>query len=463
MRSLKNKKKLYVLDTNVLAHDWQCVFKFEEHDIAVPFTVIQELDHLKSKDGSVSYNARQALKFFDQYDGNIIDKNLIADGLGSLFVVMISDDKYLKKYKSTNTITNNDDEIIMHVHYLNMLYKKEYSEIVLVSKDAGIRVKASSLKHKASDYLYDSVQVDQLYKGKFELEIDWTTIRQLKNKQKGFIEAKNIDFLSSEKYNYNSCFILKAKNNAKYSSLACFQKDKRDRLISDTLVPIQKRQKSGSIKIETVNAEQSMGYHLLMNRDISLVTINGIAGTGKTLLALLSAIEQVVISSVYKKIIAMRPLISLSDKDIGALPGTEKQKVSPYMRPVIDNLEFIKTRSVTEISNKISRAQEEGIIIIEAMAHVRGRTYNDTLIIIDEAQNLTPMEAKTLITRIGKNSKIVLIGDVFQIDSPYLNESSNGLAHVIDKFTKANYPYYGHITLEKGERSELSAIAAQLL
>lgn len=159
----------------------------------------------------------------------------------------------------------------------------------------------------------------------------------------------------------------------------------------------------------------------------------------------------------------MRPLVSLSNKEIGFLPGDEKQKIAPYMRPLYDNLEFIRTRATEGVKQKIKQCEEDGTITIEAMAHIRGRTYNDTILIIDEAQNLTPMEAKTIITRMGKNSKIVLVGDVLQIDSPYLNESSNGLAHVIDKFSRENYPYYGHITLEKGERSELSSLAAKIL
>lgn len=296
---MTKKKKLFVLDTNVLAHDWQSVFKFEKNDIAIPFTVIQELDNLKIRGGNVSYNARNALKFLDKYDGNMLNKNSIGEGLGNVFVFYISDVEYIRDYKNTHAITNKDDEIIMDVVYLQDKNKDndEYEQVILVSKDAGMRVKSSALDVKASDYMHDSVQVDKLYKGKYELDISADIINQLHQKQK-YVEAKNTSFLNdieNRVYNYNSCFILRSESNHKHASLACFQKDRRDEIISDTLVGIQKRKKSQKIKIETINAEQTMAYHLLMNKDLSLVTINGIAGSGKTLMALLSAVDQTVV------------------------------------------------------------------------------------------------------------------------------------------------------------------------
>jgi len=457
-------KKLFILDTNVLAHDWRSVFKFEDNDIVIPFPVIQELDNLKTK-SNVSYNVRNAIKFIDKYDGDLLNKNSLGEGLGNVFVLNIEDEFFLEEYKAKNRITNMDDEIIMHAHYLKEVEAKNYDSIILVTKDAGMRVKAKALGLKGSDYEHDSVQIDNLYSGKFEVEVSSDLINKL-HENKGYLLADDVPFLQKNdklKYNYNSSFILRSDDNEKHSSLACLQKDKRDEKISDTLLVIKNRKKSQKITIETLNAEQAMAYHLLTNTDLSLVTLNGIAGTGKTLLAILAGVEQAILGSKYKRITVMRPIVSLSNKDIGYLPGDEAQKIAPFMRPIYDNLQFIKTRSTPGVQQKIEKALEVGTLSIEAMAHVRGRTYNDTILIIDESQNSTPMESKTLITRMGKNSKIIMVGDVHQIDSPYLNESTNGLSHVIDKFSKFNYPYYGHIALQKGERSELSAIAAQIL
>lgn len=461
---MKKQKKLYVLDTSVLGHDFRSIFKFESNDIALPFSVIQELDSLKRRDGNVSYNARNALKFLDESYDNNLEKNPLGENLGDVFVLYLSgDDDYRMKYEKNHKTTNMDDEIIMYTRYAKERYP-EYDEVILVSQDAGMRYKASVLKVKTSVYAHDSVQIVNLHKGIYPLEVSEKFINKL-YKEKKYITVEDVPFLndSEQEYNYNSCFILSSESDAKKSALACYQKDKRDEIIDDTLVCIYKRKKSEKIKITTINAEQTLAYHLLMNPDISIVTINGIAGTGKTLLALLSAIDQAVTGSVYKRIIAMRPLVSLSNKDIGFLPGNEQEKIAPFMRPLFDNLDFIKARSSDGIKQKIEQRLEDGSITIEAMAHIRGRTYNDTIVIIDEAQNLTPMEAKTIITRMGKNSKIILVGDVLQIDSPYLNESSNGLTHVIDRFTKNNCHFYGHMNLVKGERSELSSYAAKIL
>lgn len=460
-----SKRKLFVIDTNVPAHDYQSVYKFEENDICIPITVVQELDNLKTKGGSVSYNSRQALKFLDKYDGNISNKNKIRKDLGNVFILNITDNKFIKNYKKKNRITNMDDEIIMHAKYLQKINTEtnEYEKIVLVSKDAGMRVKASAMGIKSEDYSFDSVLIENLYKGSFEVDTSSAIINELHNK-KVKLDLSKVDFLKNKEYNYNSCFILKSTDTENHTALACFQKDHEDKIMETELKVVDKPKKSTKIEITTINAGQTFAYHLVSNPTVKLITITGKAGTGKTLIPLFAAIEQVLIGTPrYKNIIAMRPLVSLSNKDIGYLPGDEKQKISPFMRPIYDNLDFIKARSNAGIKTKIKQALEDGTINIEAMAHVRGRTYNDTLIIIDEAQNLTPMEAKTLITRMGKNSKIILAGDIQQIDAPYLNESSNGLSHVIDKFSKENTSLYAHINLEKGERSELATLGASIL
>lgn len=457
---MKKQKNLFVLDTNVPMHDWQSVYKFQEHDICIPFIVVQELDKHKTTT-HLSYNVRHALKFLDKFNGSVLSEdNLIGEGLGKIFISIPSDKNVLSRVESIN-IENNDDEIVHNVLYLKEKYHNKYNNIVLVTKDAGMRVKASSLGIEAQDYLHDSVQVDMLYKGIEELDVNSSVINTL-YQGKNYIEKDDIPH--DLKLQYNQCVILQA-NNASQSALACFQKDKHDQVIDDTLTLVTKRsKKEKSIAIETRNAEQAFLYHILSNRDISLVTVNGIAGTGKTLLSLLVGLEQTLLDRYYNKFLAMRPIMGLSGKEIGFLPGDEKAKIDPYMRPIYDNLDFIKSRSSKKsLQEKMKLAIEENDISIEAMTYVRGRTYNNTFVLIDEAQNLTPHEAKTLITRIGEGSKIVLAGDVLQTDAPYLNETSNGLAHVIDRFSKENFSFYGHITLEKGERSDLASIAAKIL
>jgi PhoH-like ATPase len=323
--------------------------------------------------------------------------------------------------------------------------EEKESKVILVTKDINLRIKAKALNLQAEDYNTGKVKdVSDLHLGKKQIEnLPSEVIKEIY--EKGFLD--NYDFLKGKEQN-NHYYILK---NGKASSLAFFN-------------PIEKRldrvEKISAYGIIPRNAEQAFALHAILNPDIKLLTIQGVAGTGKTLLALAGAIEQ---RRNFKQIILARPIVPLSNKDIGYLPGDIKDKINPYMEPLWDNLKFIKNQ-FSEMDKKhkqISEMQKNEKIVITPLAYIRGRSLSDIIFIVDEAQNLTPHEIKTIITRAGENTKMIFTGDINQIDTPYLDEHSNGLSYLIDR-VKGN-PLYAHVTLEKGERSELANVANELL
>lgn len=441
---MARKQKLFVLDTSVLLHDHDAIMHFEKHDVAIPITVLEELDKFKIGNDTKNFSAREVIRFIDKLSANGGLQQWISLGrtLGSFKVLLDTQPKEIDA-ESIYGSGKNDHKIINAV--LAVKEQETRKDVILVTKDINLRIKAKALGILAEDYETGKVHSQELEKSSNStLEgVDSDVIKQLF--LKGTIEENGV--LGAQKV-ANGYYILK---NGKSSSLAYFNP------MSDTIHRVEKEYTSG---IKPKNAEQAFAINALMNNNIKLVALQGVAGTGKTLLALAAALEQ---HKLFQQIILARPLVPLSNKEIGFLPGDAKDKIGPYMEPLWDNLKFIKSQfGENEKKHKhIVEMEESGRILITPLAFIRGRSLSNILFIVDEAQNLTPHEVKTIITRAGEGTKIVFTGDVHQIDTPYLDENSNGLAYLIDRLKGQNL--FAHVRLEKGERSELANLANELL
>lgn len=437
-------KKNFVLDTNVLLHDSGSIYRFQENDIYLPIAVLEELDKFKKGAEQINYNARSVVRDLDTLATDGIKGGIpLGEGLGKLYIV--TDTVYPKKL-SDSFSERIPDHRIMAVA-LNLIEKDAKTPTILVTKDVNLRMKAKALNIPVEDYENDKVtNVDIFDKAQEEIEVDADLIDKL-------YSAPNSILLSESGLNHtfaaNECFILKS-NRA--TILARYD--------ADTQSVVRVKEDLKAYGISGRSAEQKFALDALLNNDIKLVAISGKAGTGKTLLALAAALQQ---NKDYKQILLARPIVAMSNKDLGFLPGDQKQKVAPYMQPLFDNLNVIK-RQFGANSKEIAlldEMQKEERLVIEALAFIRGRSLSDTYVIVDEAQNLTPHEIKTIITRAGEGCKMVFTGDVQQIDAPYLDMQSNGLAYMIDKMK--GQEIFQHVNLVKGERSKLSEIASKLL
>jgi len=438
-------KKIFVLDTSVILYDHDAVNNFQEHDVAVPILVLEELDNFKSGNDTRNFEARNFIRLIDQASkNNLINKwfSLKKNSLGKFKVVL---DEHPKNINAENLFGKGkfDNRILNTALVLKEQHPKR--KVILVSKDICLRLKAKSLDLYAEDYETGKIKnVDELYTGKTELaNFPIEIINQLKNS--GSADATNLDLPYKES---NHFYILK---NKKKSAIAFYDS------LTKTLRYIFQE---SVFNIYPRNAEQSFAIDALLNPTIKLVTIQGNAGTGKTLLVLASALEQ---RKDFRQIYITRPIVPLSNKDIGFLPGDVKAKVDPYMAPIWDNLKFIREQFNTDekMQFRIDELIRTEKIEIAPLAFIRGRTITKIFFIIDEAQNLTPHEIKTIISRAGEHTKIVFTGDIYQIDTPYLDSESNGLSYLIENAKK--HPLYAHITLQKGERSELANLATELL
>ena len=438
-------KKIFVLDTSVILYDHDAVNNFQEHDVAVPILVLEELDNFKSGNDTRNFEARNFIRIIDLASKNhLINKwfTLKKNSLGKFKVVL---DEHPKKINAEKIFGEGkfDNRILNTALALKENYPKR--KVILVSKDICLRLKAKSLDLHAEDYETGKIKnADELYTGKTELQnFSLDVITQLKDN--GTYDATLLDLPYTDT---NHFYILK---NKKKSAIAFYdQVAKKLRYINQ----------EPAFNIYPRNAEQSFAIDALLNPDIKLVTIQGNAGTGKTLLALATALEQ---RKYFRQIYITRPIVPLSNKDIGFLPGDIKAKIDPYMAPIWDNLKFIREQFVNDdkMLFKIDELIRTEKIQIAPLAFIRGRTITKIFFIVDEAQNLTPHEIKTIISRAGEHTKIVFTGDIYQIDTPYLDSESNGLSYLIENAKK--HPLYAHITLQKGERSELANLATSLL
>ena len=442
--SKKKLKKIFVLDTSVILHDHNSLHCFEENDIAIPITVLEELDNFKRGNDTKNFEAREFIRVLDKLSNDFTLQEWVPiNGIESGKFKIIMEDESLTT-NAVNIFGNKNDHKILNAA-LSLKISNKDSNIILVSKDINLRLKAKALNITAEDFETGKIDRDStLYNGKQLIDnLESSYINKL------YKDGLNQDLsLLKNRIISNGFYIMK---NGKSSVLGYYNPLEKH---------VERVEKQYAYGIKPRNAEQTFALHALLNPDIKLVSLQGVAGTGKTLLALASALEQ---HNLYHQIVLARPIVPLSNKDIGYLPGNADEKINPYMQPLFDNLKFIKNQfgSKEKKFKKIEEMQEQGKLTISALAFIRGRSFSNVIFIIDEAQNLTPHEVKTIITRAGENTKIIFTGDVFQIDTPYLDEQSNGLSYLIDRL-KGN-DLFAHITLEKGERSELANLANDLL
>ena len=445
MSKAKKEKKIFVLDTSVIIYEHNSILNFDEHDVGIPITVLEELDNFKKGNDTKNFEAREFIRLIDKLakDQMLHQWNPInGKGKGNFKVLMDTHSAV-----DANKIFNEEkaDHMILNAA-LRLQKEGKDKRVILVSKDINLRLKAKALGLQAEDYTTGKVQnISSLYTGKTIVEnINSDMINLLY--EKGYCPPQEL--LGKMAPQKNHYYILRS---GKKSALAYYNP------FNEMLEHVEKRSVYG---VKPRNAEQAFAIHAALKTDIKLVSIQGVAGTGKTLLALAAALEQ---KREYKQIYLARPIVPLSNKDIGYLPGDIKSKVNPYMEPLWDNLKFIQNQySETDKEySKITEMVTQEKLVITPLAYIRGRSLSNICFIVDEAQNLTPHEVKTIITRAGENTKIIFTGDIYQIDTPYLDSQSNGLSTLIDRLK--DHQLSAHITLEKGERSELANLANELL
>ena len=438
-------RKTFVLDTNVALHDSKCIYQFQEHDVVVPITVIEELDNFKKGNESLNFHAREFLRAIDELTGDpLFDRGVkIADGLGRV-MVKVSQEVHPKLKRSFAAQT--PDHEILNIAY-RLAQTKPKRQVILVSKDVNLRMKAKAVGLTAQDYRNDHVKdISALYQGvRLQEHIEEAIIERLYAPP----QTVSVGELALDPAPLLNEFLI--LRNGKKSALASYDGQHGQ---------VRRVDKVGAYGINPRNAEQAFAIHALMNPSINLVTISGKGGTGKTLLALAAALE---CRKSYRQIFMARPVVPLSNKDIGYLPGDIQSKLDPYMQPLYDNLGVIKNQysSSDQKHKRIDEFLDEEKLVIAPLAYIRGRSLVGIYFIVDEAQNLTPHEVKTIITRAGEGTKVVLTGDIFQIDHPYLNSHSNGLSYLIDHMK--GQVIYAHVNLTRGERSPLAELASNLL
>ncbi|MDH6342851.1 PhoH-like ATPase [Parabacteroides sp. PFB2-12] len=438
-------KKNFVLDTNVILHDYKSIENFEENDIYLPIVVLEELDRFKRGSDQINYNAREFVRELDALTSNDLFLKGASLGAGRGHLYVVTEEKVMEHVSLSFPERTADNRILSCTSMIAQTKPK--METILVTKDINLRMKARALGIKVEDYINDKVvNVDIFERAQDTYDnIDPDLIDKLYASPDG-VDADLLEINS--KLEPNDCFILKSVRNSVLARNNPFTGK------------IQRVEKGNNYGIQPRNAEQSFAFEVLNDPEVTLVGITGKAGTGKTLLAMASALKQ---ANQYKQILLARPIVSLANKDIGFLPGDEKQKVAPYMQPLFDNLNVIKAQFApgSKEVKLIDDMQKENKLVVEALAFIRGRSLSETFCIVDEAQNLTPHEIKTIITRAGEGTKMVFTGDIQQIDSPYLDAQSNGLAYMVDKMKGQDI--FAHINLIKGERSQLAEMAANLL
>ncbi|MGH9381796.1 MAG: PhoH family protein [Thermoanaerobaculia bacterium] len=436
-------RKVYVLDTSVVLYDYNAINQFEEHDVAVPLTVLEELDQFKKGNNVINLHAREFMRLLDRLSQhNDLRHWIPINGADRGRFRVITDEKSTFDVERTFGTKKNDHRILNSA--LALAQQEPERKVILVSKDINLRIKARALSLPAEDY--ETVKIhdlDHLYTGKSEVELDAPAI--IDGLYAG--ETVPVGTMLAEAPPANHYFILRGGSKSALAYL-------------NAAGEVGRVAKLPAYGIQPRNAEQTFAVHAITNSDVPLVSLTGAAGTGKTLLALAGALEQ---RRKYRQIYLARPIVPLSNKDLGYLPGDIQSKINPYMHPLWDNLSVIKNQfneGQKEFRHIDEMVQQDKLHIVP-LAYIRGRSFTNVMFIVDEAQNLTPHEVKTIITRAGEGTKIVFTGDIFQIDTPYLDSHSNGLSYLIDR-VRGN-PLYAHVNLEKGERSELANLASAML
>jgi PhoH-like ATPase len=439
-------KKNFVLDTNVLLHDPRSIFGFGDNNVVVPIYVIEEIDNFKRDLSSLGRNARQVSRYLDEFRamGKLREGVSLGPDKGTLRVV-VSEHRLPVEFSEGHST---DNRILASA--VELRDREKALPAVFVTKDTNLRIRADALGLHAEDYDVEQVDLDTLWSGVAELKVDAQAVND-------FYTAQAVPVAeSAEPPPPNEFVVLRDASNPQHSAVGKYSAARQ------AYVPLIKIPKEGVWGIRPRNKEQSFALDLLLNDEVRLVTIVGKAGTGKTLLAIAAGLQKTMEENIYQKLLVSRPIFPLG-RDIGYLPGDVEEKLNPWMQPIFDNVEYLMNLSRSE--KKQGRGYHElidlGIMEIEPLTYIRGRSIPNQYIIVDEAQNLTPHEVKTIITRVGDGTKIVLTGDPYQIDNPYVDATNNGLIHVANRFRTERLA--GHITLSKGERSPLAELAANLL
>ncbi len=439
------ESKIFVLDTSVILYAHNSIMNFAEHDVAIPITVLEEIDQFKKGNDTKNFEAREFIRLIDGLvkDHLLHNWNRLNGASKGMFKVQM---EYDSKIDATEIFGDDKPDHRILNATLKLAEEHPKRKVILVTKDINLRLKAKSLGIIAEDYTTGKIKnVNSLYTGRFELlDISPDVINQLYENNSIPLELLEAEIPILK----NAYLILK---NGNKSALAFYH------AATGNVELVEKRSVYG---IKPRNAEQAFAIHAMLHPDIRLVSLTGVAGTGKTLLALASSLEQ---KKEFRQIYLARPIVPLSNKDIGFLPGDIKSKLNPYMEPLWDNLKFIQNQfhEADKEFQKITDMVNAEKLMITPLAYIRGRSLSNIIFIVDEAQNLTPHEVKTIISRAGENTKVVFTGDIHQIDTPYLDSQSNGLSYLIDKVK--DHDLYAHVTLEKGERSELANLANELL
>ncbi len=453
------KPKIFVLDTNIILHDSKCIRQFQDNDIVIPTTVIEELDKFKKGTDTLNRNARAFVRELDKLSGSKMfgaHGVPIGNGRGNIKVELHH--PFPDKYKNAFVDDIPDHRILSTAMWVRDNNPDRF--VALVTKDINLRMKSKAVGMEAQDYLTDKIQEEKVEFTRYEVVVvkdfdpakgqRFTYETHEMDPDEFLAEIRKSDILPNGKLMPNQLFEI-SWGGADVTSCARYDDEKKK------IVLVTKLNAYG---ISPRNNEQKFAIDACMNKNIQLVSLTGGAGTGKTLLALAAALEQ---ERDYEQIIISRPTIVLGNQDIGFLPGNEKAKMTPFVQPLMDNLNVIKNvfKQGSKQAARIEAMLNEEKLLISPLAYIRGRSLGNVYFIVDEAQNLTPHEIKTIITRAGENTKIVFTGDIFQIDQPYLDIYSNGLTHLGEKMS--GQKLFEHVNLRKGERSELSDIAAKLL
>jgi PhoH-like ATPase len=444
---LKKPPKTFVLDTNVILHDSTCIHQFKDNNIVIPITVIEEIDHFKRGSQVINLNAREFARTLDSLTGSALFDGGISLGKGKGKVKVAITKGLCDEIKEVFREDTHDHRILSTA-YETQKQLSSKGTVILVSKDVNLRMKAKAIGILAEDYTTDRISLEELYSGKGTLEnFDDDLLNQIFSVPFN-IPAQKVIKADKKEVHPNKFYVIRNSNR---SVLAYLDNDMKT---------VEKIDKNYIYGIKPRNAEQTFAVSALINNNIPLVTITGKAGTGKTLLALAAALF---VKKEYRQIYVARPVIPLSNKDIGFLPGDVDSKLAPYMQPLWDNLKVIQDQfpDTDKHHLQINQMIKDEKLIVEPLSYIRGRSLQRIYFIVDEAQNLTPHEIKTIITRVGEGTKIVFTGDIYQIDHPYLDSQSNGLSYLIETFK--GQKLYAHINLEKGERSELAELASNLL
>ncbi len=435
-------KKNFVLDTNVLLHDPNAIFAFEEHRVVIPIYVIEEIDKFKRELSELGRSAREVGRMLD----DLRKEGTISEGVtlnnGGVLAVRWTQRTIPAALENTHYVDNRILALAVEIKE-----KEPDARVILVTKDVNLRIRADALGLEAEDYDHERQEITELYTGMAEIDVDGSEVDKFYSQ--GYLALNDL-------YYYPNQFVhLKDRANPSHSALG------KIALEQERIVPIT-RLKDGIWGVRPRNKEQSFASDLLMNDDVKLVTLVGKAGTGKTLLAIAAGLHKATEEAKYQRVLVSRPIFPLG-RDIGYLPGSVEEKLSPWMQPIFDNVEFLMGLSNAE--KKGGRSYKElidlGILQIEPLTYIRGRSIPHQFMVVDEAQNLSPHEVKTIVSRAGDGTKIILTGDPYQIDNPYMDSTNNGLVHVVNRFKSERVA--GHVTLVKGERSELAELAANLL